>query len=74
MGDRAVRVVREAFTCMMGRYPINVPEGARTEADPFDKSFRWVDPSIFPRGSLELHDATYRGIRVPLSNIEDIEP
>lgn len=69
-----MKVVREAFTCMMGRYPINVPEGARTEADAFDKAFRWVAPSTFPSGSLERHDATYRGIRVPLSNIKDIEP
>jgi hypothetical protein len=69
-----MKVVREAFTCMMGRYPINVPAGSHTEADPSGKSFRWVAPSIFPRGSLERHDATYRGILVPLSNIKDIEP
>jgi hypothetical protein len=63
-----MQVVKEDFTCVMGRYPIHVPAGARTEADPFDKAFRWVAPSTFPRGSLERHDATYRGIRVPLSN------
>jgi hypothetical protein len=57
----------------MGRYPIDVPAGARTEPDAFDKSFRWVCPSTFPRDSLERHDATYRGIRVPLSNIKETD-
>lgn len=47
---------------------VEVPAGARTQRNLVDPDTRWVDPSIFPAGSLERHDADHCGIRVPLTN------
>ncbi len=63
-----MRIVKEAFDYPVGLYSINVPANARTVDDPFDTMFAWVDPSTFPHDSFERHSATFRGIRVPLSN------
>jgi hypothetical protein len=65
-------IVKEEFTHTYGHGGIvTVPAGARTERIIGDDGHRWVDPSVFPRGSIERHDAEYIGIRVPIDNTED---
>jgi hypothetical protein len=65
--------VKEAFTHTYGHGgTVTVPAGARTERA--DRNFRWVDPSIFPKHTIERHDAEYIGIRVPWSNITEELP
>ena len=52
----------------------DVPAGAHTQcASAWGDGFRWVDPTVFPAGSLERHDAEHYGIRVPLSNVKSWE-
>jgi hypothetical protein len=64
-------VVKRTFTHTFDRYTVEVPAGARTV--PSDtNTYRWVDPSIFPSGSIERHDADHRGIRVYPDNQEEI--
>ncbi len=68
--------VKETFTYTYGHGgAVRVPAGARTRSASAhgDVDFRWVDPSIFPAGSLERHDAEHYGIRVPFSNINQWE-
>jgi hypothetical protein len=66
-------IVKQAFTHRYGHGgTVEVPAGARTTKAFGATSFRWVDPSIFPKGSIERHDAEHYGIRVPLDNIEGI--
>ena len=63
--------VKNAFTHTYGHgWTVIVPAGARTQsASAHGGDFRWVDPSTFPAGSIERHDAEYRGIRVYPDNI-----
>ena len=64
-------VVKETFTHTYGHGgSVTVPAGARTETSLHGTDHRWVDPSIFPAGSIERHDAEYIGIRVPTTNTE----
>jgi hypothetical protein len=58
--------VKDTFTHTYGDgRAVVVPAGARTQsASAHGEDFRWVDPSTFPAGSIERHDAEYRGIRV----------
>lgn len=66
--------VKEPFTHTFGHgATVSVPAGARTERDYDNDQYRWVDPSTFPAGSIERHDAEYYGIRVPLDNINTWE-
>lgn len=68
-------IVKQSFTHTFGHgrtaYQVEVPAGARTERIVGDNEHRWVDPSIFPRGSIERHDADHYGIRVPIDNTEE---
>ena len=51
---------------------VDVPAGTRTtSASAHGGDFRWVDPSTFPRGSMDRHDADHYGIRVPLDNTKE---
>ena len=70
--------VKETFTHTFGSgataYQVEVPAGAKTQsASAAGNGFRWVDPTTFPAGSIERHDAEYRGIRVQLSNVNQWE-
>ena len=61
--------VKETFTHTYGHGGIvTVPAGARTKSASAHGGFRWVDPSIFHKDSIEYHDAAYYGIRVPTDN------
>lgn len=61
--------VKETFTHKYGHGGIvTVPAGARTTSASAHGGFRWVDPSIFHKDSIEHHDALYYGIRVPTDN------
>jgi hypothetical protein len=31
----------------------------------------WVSPAVFPRNSIERHDATYYGVSVTAADVED---
>lgn len=67
-------VVKHTFTHKLSTgLSVVVPAGARTaSASAHGGGFRWVDPSIFPAGSIERHDAEYRGIRVYPDNQEEV--
>ncbi len=69
-----MRVTRFEFTHTYGYGgTVNVPAGARvTKSYTPDKY--WVDPSIYPSGSLERHDAEYRGILVDEEDTIEIDP
>jgi hypothetical protein len=57
--------VKETFTHTYGHGgSVTVPAGARTTSASAHGGFRWVDPSIFHKDSIEHHDALYYGIRV----------
>jgi hypothetical protein len=65
-------IVKNTFTHTFGNgLTVTVPAGARTQRIVGETEHRWVDPSIFPRNSIERWDADHYGIRVPLSNIEE---
>lgn len=66
------RVVKEAFryTFSHGNWA-DVPAGARVTPVLDEPGTFWVDPTVFPGGSLERHDADHYGIRVPLSNTKE---
>lgn len=66
-------VVKNSFTHRYGHGgTVEVPAGARIERPVSgEPGVFWVDPSLFPKGSLERHDATYYGIRVPRDNVEE---
>ncbi len=65
-------VVKDTFTYTFGSgNSVVVPAGARTTPIIDESDYRWVDPSIYPSGSLERHDAEYRGIRVHISKTEE---
>ena len=69
--------VKTAFTYTYGHGgTVDVPAGARTESASAhgDADWRWVDPSIFPAGSIARWDAEHYGIRVPLDNITEEQP
>ena len=67
------RVVRQAFTHRYGHgNTVTVPKGARVTPVLDEPGVFWVDPSIWASGTIERHDAEYRGIRVPLDNTEDM--
>ena len=63
--------VRHAFTYKFSNgASADVPAGARTQsASVHGGAYRWVDPSIYPAGSLERHDAEHYGIRVYPDNL-----
>lgn len=62
--------VKESFTHTFGTgVTVTVPAGAYTQRISGDEMYRWVHPATFPAGSIERHDAEYRGIRVPISNV-----
>jgi hypothetical protein len=64
--------VKETFTHTYGHGGVvTVPAGARTERIIGDNEHRWVDPSVFPPGSIERHDALYYGIRVYPDNLTE---
>lgn len=67
--------VKETFTYRYGHGgTVTVPAGTPTQsASALGGDFRWIDPSVFPAGSLERHDAEHYGIRVPLSNVNQWE-
>ena len=69
--------VKSTFTHTFGHggtaYQVEVPAGTRTQRIPGDDEHRWADPSIFPSGTIERHDAEHRGIRVPVDNINQWE-
>lgn len=70
-------VVKDAFTYTYGHGgTTNVPKGARTGAmflgHPDRGTHRWVDPSVFPAGSIDRYDADHYGIRVPIENTEEL--
>jgi len=58
--------VKETFTHTYGHGgSVTVPAGARTtSASAHGGDFRWLDPSIFHKDSIEYHDAEHYGIRV----------
>jgi hypothetical protein len=58
--------VKETFTHKYGHGGVvTVPAGSRTKsASAHGGDFRWLDPSIFHKDSIEYHDAAYYGIRV----------
>ena len=57
--------VKETFAHTFGHGgSVTVPAGARTTSASAHGGFRWVDPSIFHKDSIEYHDAVYYGIRV----------
>ena len=57
--------VKEDFTHTYGHGgSVTVPAGARTTSASAHGGFRWVDPSIFHKDSIEYHDAEHYGIRV----------
>jgi hypothetical protein len=62
--------VKETFTHKYGHGgSVTVPAGSRTtSASAHGGDFRWLDPSIFHKDSIEYHDAYYYGIRVPTDN------
>lgn len=59
-----------------GHPAVDVPAGSPVEPGkpgPQDREpFYWVSPSVWPRGSIERHDATYYGVRVTESDIEEV--
>jgi len=64
--------VKETFTHTYGHGgSVTVPAGARTTSASAHGGFRWVDPSIFHKDSIEHHDALYFGIRVYPDNQTD---
>jgi hypothetical protein len=64
--------VKEEFTHKYGHGGVvTVPAGARTTSASVHGGFRWVDPSIFDRDSVEYHDAEYYGIRVYPDNLTE---
>jgi len=64
--------VKEEFTHTFGHGgSVTVPAGARTTSASVHGGFRWVDPSIFDRDSVEYHDAEYYGIRVYPDNLTE---
>lgn len=66
--------VKDAFTYKFSHGgTVNVPAGARLTRNPFEKGCWWVDPSTYPAGSLERHDADHYGIRVYADNIDALE-
>lgn len=70
----AMFVVKETFTYVYGAgHFVQVPTGTRIEKGPEPRQY-WVDPSIFPKGSIERHDAEHYGIRVPPDNVRETLP
>jgi hypothetical protein len=66
--------VKEEFTHKYGHGGVvTVPAGARTTSASVHGGFRWVDPSIFHKDSIEYHDALYYGIRVYPDNLTEGE-
>jgi len=64
--------VKEEFTHTYGHGgSVVVPAGARTTSASAHGGFRWVDPSIYNKDSLERHDALYYGIRVYPDNLTE---
>ncbi len=47
-----------------GGIPFTVPEGTLVKEIRYQPGWYWVDPSAFPKDSIERHDATYYGLRV----------
>jgi hypothetical protein len=61
-------IVKRTFRYRFGHgAEVTVPAGARLERNHWDGGY-WVDPSSFPRDSIERHDADHYGIRVPDTN------
>jgi hypothetical protein len=64
--------VKEEFTHTYGHGgSVVVPAGARTTSASAHGGFRWVDPSIYNKDSVEHHDALYYGIRVYPDNLTE---
>jgi len=62
-------VVKSAFRHRYGHGGwVDVPAGARLQRHPFEADTYWVDPSTYPHGSMDRHDADHYGIRVMESN------
>lgn len=63
--------VRRAFTYRFGHGgTIDVPAGARLLTNHWDGGY-WVDPSTYPAGSIERHDASHYGVRVGIDNAKE---
>ena len=68
-----MRVVKEAFEHKFGDgYVVQVKKGSRTERSLVDLVNVWLDPTVFPEGPDRWRADTV-GIRVPLTNTEEIE-
>jgi hypothetical protein len=64
--------VKEEFTHTYGHGgSVVVPAGARTTSASAHGGFRWVDPSIYNKDTIERHDADYYGIRVYPDNLTE---
>lgn len=62
--------IKETFTHTYGHGgSVVVPAGADVQHAHGDTF--WVSPLTFPRYSIERHDATHYGIRVPRSNVTE---
>lgn len=70
---RVYTTVKETFTYKFSHGGVvTVPAGARTQSAG-GGDFRWVDPSTFPPGSINRHDAEHYGVLVPISNVNQWE-
>jgi hypothetical protein len=47
-----------------GGLPFTIPEGTLVKPIRGEPGKYWVDPSVFPKDSIERHDAVYYGLRV----------
>ena len=71
--------VKTAFTHKFGSgITLDVPAGARlekifSETDKDGGPVFWVDPTTYPAGSIERHDAEHCGIRVYADNVDQLE-
>lgn len=67
-----MRVTTKTFTYHFSNGAhAEVPAGARVTPIFQNPNNFWVDPSIYPPGSLERHDAEHYGIRVPEGMTEE---
>lgn len=65
-------IVKETFVHTFSHGgSVTVPAGARTTSASAFGGFRWVDPTVFDRDSIERHDAEYYGIRVYPDNLTE---
>lgn len=70
-----MKTKQDIRTYTRGGLPFTIPKGSPVEPaklGPTETAPRyWVVPSVFPKDSIERHDATYYGVDVCA---EDVEP